>query len=295
MKARSRLATLVAAGATVSSLALAPGIAAAAPPLPPGGIFVCLGGIPGQNGCPQQPSLSPGGTSSGGTSLGGASVAQHVPCSDHLNAPWVAIYKDINFGGQCDAYEGPGKVVLPSGVADTASSINIGANGRFLDNQGASLPFQYGLQIADLRTIGWNDRVEGVQIDGTPGVQPPAIPNPPDWLTNLSENDLLNCTISMVGLAAGIEEASGAEMPALVHAIDDLGSLGDYETFFKTLQGDPYWNAALLKATANFFYEPFRACFMGVQGALQGTAGAAGKAVGQWLRSVIITRQTSGG
>src|SRR5450759_335600 len=210
MKARSRLATLVAAGATVSSLALAPGIAAAAPPLPPGGIFVCLGGIPGQNGCPQQPSLSPGGTSSGG-----ASVAQHVPCSDHLNAPWVAIYKDINFGGQCDAYEGPGNVVLPSGVADTASSINIGANGRFLDNQGASLPFQYGLQIADLRTIGWNDRVEEVQIDGTPGVQPPAnLPNPPEWLTNLSENDLLNCTISMAALAIGAHEALASEAAA---------------------------------------------------------------------------------
>jgi hypothetical protein len=99
----------------------------------------------------------------------GAQEARHVECSDHLNAPWVAIYKDINFGGQCDAYEGPGNVVLPSGVADTASSINIGANGRFLGNQGASLPIQYGLEIADLRTIGWNDRVEEVQIDGAPG------------------------------------------------------------------------------------------------------------------------------
>ncbi|HEX7461723.1 MAG TPA: hypothetical protein VF317_06090, partial [Dermatophilaceae bacterium] len=79
--------------------------------------------------------------------------------------PWVAIYQDINFGGQCDAYEGPGNVVLPSGVADTASSINVGANGHFVDSQGASLPIQYGLQIADLRTIGWNDRVGEVQID----------------------------------------------------------------------------------------------------------------------------------
>jgi hypothetical protein len=64
MKARSRLATVVVAAATVSGLALAPGIAAAAapPPLPPGGIFVCLGGIPNQNGCPTQPPapLTPG-------------------------------------------------------------------------------------------------------------------------------------------------------------------------------------------------------------------------------------------
>ena len=96
-------------------------------------------------------------------------IASHVECSGHLHAPWVALYKDINFGGQCDAYEGPGNVVLPSGVADTASSINIGANGRFLGKGGASLPIQYGLEIADLRTISWNDRVEEVQIDGTPG------------------------------------------------------------------------------------------------------------------------------
>jgi hypothetical protein len=95
----------------------------------------------------------------------GAQEARHVECSDHLNAPWVAIYKDIDFGGQCDAYEGPGNVVLPSGVADTASSINVGANGHFVDSQGASLSIQYGLRMADLRMIGWNDRVREIQID----------------------------------------------------------------------------------------------------------------------------------
>jgi len=157
MRVRSRLAMLAVAGATVGGLALAPGIAAAAAPpaLPPGGVWNCLGGVPGQNDCqsppPQQPS--------------GAQEARHVECSDHLNAPWVAIYQDINFGGQCDAYEGPGNVVLPSGVADTASSINVGANGHFVDSQGASLPIQYGLRMADLRTIGWNDRVREIQID----------------------------------------------------------------------------------------------------------------------------------
>src|SRR5664280_2475185 len=67
---------------------------------------------------------------------------------------------------RCDAYEGPGNVVLPSGVADTASSINISAKGRFLGKGGASHPIKYGDEIADLRTIGWNDRVEEVQIDG---------------------------------------------------------------------------------------------------------------------------------
>ena len=56
MKARSRLATVAVAAAAVSSLAFAPGIAAAAapPPLPPGGVWNCLGGVPGQP-CPQQP------------------------------------------------------------------------------------------------------------------------------------------------------------------------------------------------------------------------------------------------
>jgi hypothetical protein len=128
------------------------------------------------------------------------------------------------------------------------------------------------------------------------------------------------CTISMVALAADIEEAkalvSGAEvaMPVMVEAISKLSKLGDFDTFLKTLQSNPYWNSILqsppndsllqtflsdLKAAGLAagltIYEDFRACFMGMQNALQGTAGAAGMAFGQWLRSVIATPQTNGG
>ena len=162
--------------------------------------------------------------------------------------------------------------------------------------------YNWGAGVANIQLVPFFCLGAGTSCNGAPAGQPAAnLPNPPAWLTNLSENDLLMCTISMVALAATIVEAkalvSGAEvaMPVMVKAIEDLSDLGDFDTFLKTLQSDPYWNAALLKATANYFYEPFRACFMGVQGALQGTAGAAGKAVGQWLRSVLVTPQTSGG
>ena len=290
MKVRSRLATVVVAAATVSSLAFAPGIAAAAapPPLPPGGVWNCLGGVLGQNGCQSPPSQqSPG-----------AQQARHVECSDHLNAPWVAIYKDINFGGQCDAYEGPGNVVLPSGVADTASSINIGANGRFLDSQGANLPFQSGLQIADLRTIGWNDRVQEVQIDGAPaGGQSGApaggqsLPDPPAWLTSANAGGCLLSLWGAANTAKGISQNGGdqilkvggnqgllSDLNKVSNGLSDLPV--DEAHPEKTFYNPQYWIAVLKNAAIQVF--TFPSCWAwaselsGASGGGDGSGGGAG-------------------
>jgi hypothetical protein len=61
MRSRFRLLTLAVAGVTAGGVALAPGVATAAspPPLPPGSSFVCLGGVPGQNGCPPASAPAP--------------------------------------------------------------------------------------------------------------------------------------------------------------------------------------------------------------------------------------------
>ena len=98
----------------------------------------------------------------------GAQSIHRVECSDHLHAPWIALYENVNFGGRCDAYEGTGIIELPSGVANTASSINVGANGWLLGpraNQRDGWPVRYGTQIADLRTIGWNDHIAAIKMD----------------------------------------------------------------------------------------------------------------------------------
>jgi hypothetical protein len=258
MKARFRLATVAVAVAAASSLALAPGIAAAAapPPLPPGGVWNCLGGVPGQNDCQTPPSQQPP----------GAQQARHVECSDHLNAPWVAIYKDINFGGQCDAYEGPGNFVLPSGVADTASSINIGANGRFFGNGGANLPFQSGLQIADLRTIGWNDRVQEVQIDGAPAGGP-SLPDPPAWLISPNAGGCILSVWSASNTAKGISGNGGDQ---LLKGGGTAGLLGDLNKMSKGLSDLPvdqvhpentfynwqYWMAVMSNSVIQVFTFP---------------------------------------
>jgi hypothetical protein len=98
----------------------------------------------------------------------GAQSIRRVECSDHLHTPWIALYEEVNFGGRCNAYEGTGIIELPSGVANTASSINVGANGWLLGpraNQRDSWPVRYGTQIADLRTIGWNDHIAAIEMD----------------------------------------------------------------------------------------------------------------------------------
>jgi hypothetical protein len=121
-------------------------------------------------------------------------------------------------------------------------------------------------------------------------VAPIAFPGPPEWLTNLTEQDLFNCTVSMTALAAGIQSAGGAEMPVMIQAVEALSTAGDFEVFFKTLTSNSYWNGLLL-ASGNVFYEQFRTCFMGMQSAMQLTAGAAGRMRGEWLRGVIANKR----
>lgn len=120
-------------------------------------------------------------------------------------------------------------------------------------------------------------------------VAPFASAAPPEWLTNLTEQDLFNCTVTLTSLAAGIVRAPNTSMPATIEAIEALSLAGDYEVFARTLASDSYWNG-VLKATGNVFYEQFRACFMGTQSAMQATSGAAGRMVGEWLRSVVARR-----
>jgi len=89
--------------------------------------------------------------------------------------------------------------------------------------------------------------------------------------------------VSMVGLVTDFQGASVAAKPEFLEAVNKLADLGDYDTFLTTLyNGSPYWKAALAVV-----YDPIRACFNGAGAALRGTAGEAGKAVGQWLRSQI--------
>lgn len=109
------------------------------------------------------------------------------------------------------------------------------------------------------------------------------LPNPPEWLTHLTDQDLFNCTVTMTSLATAFQFAPEAARPEFLEAVTKLSELGDYNTFLTTLyNGNGYWKSAL-----NVVYNPIRECFNGVSTALNGTAGEAGKAVGQWLRNQI--------
>jgi len=112
---------------------------------------------------------------------------------------------------------------------------------------------------------------------------------PPDWLTNLTGQNLFSCIVSLTALAAGILTAQGAHMPVMIQAIEALSLTGDYEAFFRTLTSDSYWDG-LLKAIVNSFYETLRSCFEGMQGAMRLTAGRAGQMVGEWASSVVGSR-----
>jgi hypothetical protein len=82
-------------------------------------------------------------------------------CNDHMKAPWVALYEHPNFGGANICIMGTGPTNLNHPYikwARRASSINIGAEGRFSDGAGHYFRYHYGTRIADLRTVGWDDR-----------------------------------------------------------------------------------------------------------------------------------------
>jgi hypothetical protein len=81
--------------------------------------------------------------------------------------PWVALYRDINFGGEQICFVGLGKIELINyGFEFEASSINIGADGFFVDGLGKQLGFYPGMRVADLRAMGWNDRIRNFVITG---------------------------------------------------------------------------------------------------------------------------------
>jgi hypothetical protein len=81
--------------------------------------------------------------------------------------PWVALYRDINFQGDELCFVGQGSIDLINyGFDFQASSINVGANGFFIDGVGNKLGFWPGMRVADLRTMGWNDRIGSFQITG---------------------------------------------------------------------------------------------------------------------------------
>ena len=87
-------------------------------------------------------------------------------CNDHMQAPWVALYEHVDFQGDSICVMGTGLYNLNGiGWANRVSSVNIGAEGRAADGSVAPCPerclfYHYGTQIADLRTIGWNDRFQ---------------------------------------------------------------------------------------------------------------------------------------
>lgn len=96
-------------------------------------------------------------------------------CNDHMQAPWVALYWDNNFGREAICFLGTGKTSLMhwnsySSSGDTwesqPSSINVGANVTFYDENNQQRSFGYGTQIADLATIGWDDRITALKITG---------------------------------------------------------------------------------------------------------------------------------
>jgi hypothetical protein len=62
-------------------------------------------------------------------------------CNDHMPAPWVALYENVNFAGADVCVMGQGWFDLGSiGWAGRASSINVGAEGHFSDDAVGSLP-----------------------------------------------------------------------------------------------------------------------------------------------------------
>jgi len=100
-----------------------------------------------------------------------ASAAPSVEqCTDHMQAPWVALYEHPNFQGESICILGTGFVNLYGIDWDSrVSSINIGAEGYATDGSVAPCPerclyYHYGTQIADLRTVGWDDRFAFVVI-----------------------------------------------------------------------------------------------------------------------------------
>jgi hypothetical protein len=96
-------------------------------------------------------------------------------CNDHMQAPWVALYWDSNFGREAICFLGTGKTHLmhwPSYSASgetwefQPSAINVGANVTFFDENNKQRSFDYGTRIADLGTVGWDDRITALQISG---------------------------------------------------------------------------------------------------------------------------------
>jgi hypothetical protein len=77
------------------------------------------------------------------------------------------LYRDINFRGEQICFAGQGKIELINyGFEFEASSINIGGNGFFVDGLGNQLGFYPAMRVADLRTMGWNDRIRTFEITG---------------------------------------------------------------------------------------------------------------------------------
>ena len=96
-------------------------------------------------------------------------------CNDHMQAPWVALYWDSNFGREAFCFLGTGKTYLINWPSYSASgetwekqpsSINVAANVTFFDENSEQRSFGYGTRIADLGTVGWDDRITGLKIAG---------------------------------------------------------------------------------------------------------------------------------
>jgi hypothetical protein len=98
-----------------------------------------------------------------------ASAPEKVQCGayDPQRRPWVALYRDINFGGEQVCFAGQGKIELINyGFEFQASSLNIGGSGFFVDGLGNQLGFYPGMRVADLRAMGWSDRIRTFEITG---------------------------------------------------------------------------------------------------------------------------------
>jgi hypothetical protein len=94
-------------------------------------------------------------------------------CTDHMQAPWVALYEHPNFQGDSVCILGTGLNNLNGiGWGNRASSVNIGAEGYATDgsvgayNAGRYMSYHYGTRIADLRTVGWDDRIQILHTSG---------------------------------------------------------------------------------------------------------------------------------
>lgn len=93
-------------------------------------------------------------------------------CNAYMQAPWVALYEYANFQGQSICVMGTGSYNLNAiGWANRASSVNIGADGYVTDGSagayplGRYMPYHYGVRIADLRSIGWDDRFQNLRTN----------------------------------------------------------------------------------------------------------------------------------